>query len=186
MPSITSITLVTGNANKLRELTAIAPVGMKFRNQAVELDEIQSLDLQAIIADKVRRAYAAIGQPVIVEDVAAELASLHGLPGPFVKFFEQKLGRGALHTLSKQPDDRVVIRCLAAYYDGAAMLFGEGTLHGIINAPRGDNGFGFDCVVVPDNQPAGDKRTVAEMTDDEKNAISHRSQAFRSLLAQLG
>lgn len=65
------------------------------------------------------------------------------------------------------------------------MLFGEGIVEGTITAPRGENGFGFDCVVVPDGQPGGAKRTVAEMSDDEKNAISHRAQAMRNLLSQL-
>jgi len=183
----TPITLVTGNPNKLRELTAIAPAGFAFTNQKVELEEIQSLDLRAIVEDKVRRAYDRLKTPVIVEDVSAELASLHGLPGPFIKFFEERLGRGALYTLSKTQNDRLTIRCIAAYYDGQKILYGEGAIEGTVVAPRGQNGFGFDCVLVPDTQPTGDTepRTVAEMTDDEKNAISHRAQALRALITQL-
>ncbi len=179
------ITIVTGNLNKLRELSALAPNDLELTNQALELDEIQSLDLRKIVEDKLRRAYEQVGSAVIVEDVSAGLESLNGLPGPFIKFFEQQLGRGALYKLSKQPDDRVTIRCIAGYFDGAKMVFAEGVVHGTITAPRGENGFGFDCVVVPDGQLSDERRTVAEMTADEKNAISHRGQAFKSLFQQL-
>lgn len=179
------ITLVTGNPNKLRELSDLAPAALGFTSAALDLEEIQSLDLHVILRHKLRQAYAHVGSPVIVEDVAAELASLNGLPGPFVKFFEQQLGRGALYKLSKVADDQVTVRCLAGYYDGQRELFGEGILNGTITAPRGENGFGFDCVVVPDGQPEGVQRTVAEMGPEEKNAISHRGQAFRGLLQQI-
>jgi non-canonical purine NTP pyrophosphatase (RdgB/HAM1 family) len=181
----TPITLVTGNAHKLRELMAIAPDGLDFTSQKLDLDEIQSLDLHEVVEDKVRRAYDALGTPVIVEDVSAGLKSLNGLPGPFIKFFEQQLGRGALYTLSKDPTDRLTIHCIAAYFDGEKLLFGEGTMEGDLVAPRGENGFGFDCVIEPDDQPSDKRRTVAEMSDDEKNTISHRSQAMRDLLVQL-
>jgi non-canonical purine NTP pyrophosphatase (RdgB/HAM1 family) len=124
----------------------------------------------------------------MLEDVSAELASLNGLPGPFIKFFEKQLGRGALYTLSKVENDVVAIRCLAGYYDGEHMLLGEGIVNGTITAPRGENGFGFDCVVVPDGQvlkPGEKERTTAEMSDDKKNAISHRALAFTNLLQQI-
>ncbi len=55
----------------------------------------------------------------------------------------------------------------------------------MITAPRGENGFGFDRVVVPDGQADGQKQTVAETTVDEKNANSHCRQALEDLMAQL-
>ncbi len=181
----TPVVFVTGNQNKLNELVAIAPDVLKFSSQKIDLDEIQSLDLREIVEHKARQAYQLVQQPVMVEDVSAELASLNGLPGPFIKFFEQQLGRGALYSLSKAPNDAIIIRCVAGYFDGQHMLFGEGVVEGIITAPRGENGFGFDCVVIPANQPDGQSRTVAEMSAEEKNAISHRARAFQDLFTQL-
>lgn len=180
-PHDQQVVLVTGNPGKLKELLAIAPAHLNISAQEAGLHEIQSLDLQEIVEFKLREAYRQIGKPVIVEDVSAELASLNGLPGPFVKFFVQQLGRDALYQIQKVPNDAVTIRCLAGYFDGQETLFGEGVVRGHITAPRGEHGFGFDSVVVPD----GGDRTFAEMTTDEKNAISHRGQAFRRLLAQL-
>lgn len=167
---------------------AIAPASWHLTSEKIDLDEIQSLDSQAILEHKLRQAYQTVNKPVIVEDVSAELASLNGLPGPFIKFFEERLGRGALYTLSKVVNDTVTIRCTAGFFDGQDFIFGEGLIEGTVTAPRGDNGFGFDCVVVPAGQTvqAGDlPRTMAEMSADEKNAVSHRAKAFHNLFAQL-
>ena len=180
-----TIVFATGNAGKLKELLKLAPPGMQITSQKVELEEIQSMDVREIVEHKLREAYRQVGKPVIVEDVGAGLASLKGLPGPFMKFFEQRLGRDALYQIQKVPNDSVTIQSIAGFYDGQRMLFGEGIVRGHIAAPRGENGFGFDSVVVPDNQPDGQQRTFAEMTTEEKNAISHRGQALRALLSQL-
>ena len=52
----------------------------------------------------------------------------------------------------------------------------------IIDTPRGERGFGYDPIFVPE----GEERTVAQMSDDEKNAISHRAKALENLLKKLG
>lgn len=180
------ITFLTGNPHKLEELQAIAADSqLTFESRKLDLDEIQSLSLQEVVADKAKRAYEALGVPIIVEDVSAGLQSLNGLPGTFIKFFEQELGRGALYKLSKAENDRITVTCIAAYYNGETMLFGEGIMTGNLVAPRGEQGFGFDSVLVPDNQPDNGRRTVAEMTAEEKNSFSHRAQALRNLIAQL-
>ena len=66
--------------------------------------------------------------------------------------------------------------------DGTEVV-ADGTVEGrIIDAPRGESGFGYDPVFVP---AEGDGRTFAEMSAGEKHAISHRGRALRSLVAQL-
>lgn len=185
-PSNQPIIFATGNANKLKELIVIAADSdLQFSHQQIDIDEIQSLDVQEIVEHKLREAYRQIGKPLIVEDVGAGLDSLNGLPGPFMKFFEQRLGPDALFQIQKVPNDKVTIRCIAGYYDGQRMLFGEGIVEGHITTARGDNGFGFDSVVVPDGQPKGQERTYAQMTNEEKGIIGHRGKALRKLLAQL-
>ncbi|HSX46525.1 MAG TPA: non-canonical purine NTP pyrophosphatase [Patescibacteria group bacterium] len=175
------ITIVTGNAGKLRELEAMAGGQLDFAMQKLELVEIQSLDLEEIVKDKLERAFAQIKTPVIVDDVAAGLDDLEGLPGPFIKFFNDKLGGDSLYQLAGKKEAPVSVRCIAAYYDGKTMLFGDGRLKGTVVAPRGTNGFGFDICIAPE----GETRTMAEMTEQEKMQISHRGRAFRSLLQQL-
>lgn len=178
-----TITLVTGNQGKLHEYEALLPkeTDITFVIHKLDLPEIQSLDLEAIVRDKLLRAFEILHTPVIVEDVSAGLDRLDGLPGPFFKFFEQKLGKHALLTLAKAPGEDVTILCTTGYYDGESMLFGVGEIHGVVVEPRGEGGFGFDPVVVPD----GESRTMAEMSFEDKNQISHRSLAVTSLLRQL-
>jgi len=176
------ITVVTGNPNKLKEIQAIVGGELELVSHSIDLIEIQSLDLQEIVEHKVRAAYDIVKSPVIVEDVSAGLDDLGGLPGPFYKFFREKLGDTILVKLASiAASNRVTIRCLAAYYDGKQVLYGLGEIHGIIVETRGDHGFGFDPVVVPDGQTL----TLAEMTPEAKNQMSHRGQAFKKLFAQL-
>jgi len=178
---MSTITLVTGNPNKLKEIQAIAGSSINLVSQLIDLPEIQSLDLREIIENKVRLAYEIVKGPVIVEDVSAGLDDLEGLPGPFYKFFRDKLGDIILVKLASiSSSNKVTIQCLAAYYNGGEILYGHGEIHGKAVEPRGENGFGFDPVIVPDGQ----KRTMAEMTPNEKNKISHRGQAFRNLFSQ--
>ena len=174
------IYLVTGNPNKLRELQAVFPAGLGLEAVKIDLDEIQSLDPHKIVSHKLQQAYKHLGKPVIVEDVSAELDNLNGLPGPFVKFFEQKLGQDALYKLGGE-GARVKIICTMGFYDGAQEIIVDGILSGTITAPRGNDGFGFDSVVVPD----GYEKTLAELGQSVKNTFSHRYNATMQLAAEL-
>ena len=176
-----AITIVTGNPGKLRELEAVSHGKLKFVMKPLHLTEIQSLDLEEIVKDKLDRAYAELKTPVIVDDVSAGLDQLAGLPGPFIRFFNDKLSEEALYILAGRKEARVTITCMAGYFNGEKMLIGKGTIEGKVVSPRGKNGFGFDVIVMPD----GHSRTMAEMTPEEKMAISHRGRAFRDLIAQL-
>ena len=169
-----TISIVTGNPGKVRELEVMSLGRLKFQMLQLDLPEIQSLDLKEIVTDKLQRAYKEAATPVIVDDVSAELENLNGLPGPFIKFFDQRLDGKALLTLAGEENAKVTIRCVVGYYDGSKMLFGEGSVIGSVVSPRGENGFGFDPIIMPD----GETRTMSEMTAEEKLAISHRGKCF--------
>ncbi len=177
------IYVVTGNAGKMRELQAIFPSSMNLKSQALDLSEIQSLDTEEVVRDKLERAFEIIGRPVIVDDVSAELDHLNGLPGPFIKYFEQSLGKGALWKLVAHTDNHaLLVRCTLGYYDGKTHYITQGEIRGKVVPPRGDHGFGFDFVFVPE----GETLTFAEMPQDHKNKISHRAQAAAKLVQILG
>lgn len=175
------IYMVTGNPGKLRELEAIVPDNLHIQMRPLELDEIQSMDLNKIVRDKLQRAYDQLNAPVMVDDVSAGLDSLGGLPGPFFKFFEEEMGPATLLKLSGKPGAKATITCTAGYYDGSEFIICQGTTKATIVEPRGKNGFGFDQVVLVDGQ----QKTNAEMTADEKNQISHRRKAFDKLFAEI-
>ncbi len=175
------ITLVTGNPGKLAEWQRLFPASIHLQAADVDLDEIQSLDLDRIAVDKAQRAFEHISTPVIVEDVSVGLNDLGGMPGPFIKFFEHTLGLDAIRKLASREGDPVTVVCTVVYYDGTTTLIGRGTVLGQAVSTRGAGGFGFDRNFVPD----GHDKTYGEMSAAEKDAISHRSLAIKDLVGQL-
>ncbi len=136
---------------------------------------------------KARAAAALTGLPAIADDTGLEVDALGGAPGIHAARYS---GPGAtyaanvaklLRELEGVPPGLRTARfrtaCVAAWPDGRE-VHADGVLEGQITAaPRGSNGFGYDPVFVP----AGESRTLAELTDAEKNAISHRAHAVRTL-----
>lgn len=169
---------VTGNPDKLREAQAILGVVLE-RAQLADLHEIQTYDVHAIVENKARQAHAILQCPVMVEDSGLLFEAWNGLPGALVKWFEQSVGcAGMLKMLEGFCNRKAVAQCLVAIYDGQELLIGKGEVTGTVSDRlRGDNGFGWDVLFVPE----GHDRTYAEMTAEEKNAISHRRRAFESL-----
>ena len=176
-----NITIVTGNAGKLAEWQRLMPAEFGLVAQDIDLDEIQTLDMDALIRDKALRAFEVVGTPIIVEDIAAGLDSLGGLPGPFIKFFEKTLGNDALFQLAKDSEEPATVRCAAAYYDGQKFIIVHSAVQGTVVPARGTNGFGFDACFVP----AGQAKTYGEMTSAEKDAVSHRAKAVKLLVNKL-
>ena len=84
-----SITFITGNQKKADYLARY--LGFPIEHIKLDLDEIQSLELQEIVEHKVKQAYAKIKKPVIVEDASLEFTALGRLPGPFIKFFFEEM-----------------------------------------------------------------------------------------------
>lgn len=172
------IFLVTGNPNKLAEWRRQLPADIEIESVDVDLAEIQSIDPEEIMADKARRAYEVVGKPVVVEDVTAGLEKLGGLPGPFIKFFIKSLGGDVLHTLADSDSEPAVVSCTIGYYDGKELMTVRADVKGTVVAPRGGNGFGFDGTFVPEGQSL----TYAEMSDEQKDGVSHRSVAIKKFI----
>jgi len=137
---------------------------------------------------KARAAVAATGLPAIADDTGLEVDALGGAPGVHAARYAGPQARYAdnvaklLRELAGVPPEQRTARfrtvCVAAWPDGCE-ISADGALAGTITeAPRGTNGFGYDPVFVP----AGETRTYAELTDEEKNAISHRARAARALI----
>lgn len=175
------VTLVTSNRGKLVEWQRLFPAEFKLDSADIDLPEIQSMDLIEIIEDKARRAYELVGSPVLVEDVSAGLVKLAGLPGPFIKYFEVHMGKDALFQLADREGDAAIVTCTVAYYDGESMVTAKGITEGTVVPSRGDNGFGFDAVFMPNSST----KTYGEMNAQEKDAVSHRSKAIIKLTQML-
>jgi non-canonical purine NTP pyrophosphatase (RdgB/HAM1 family) len=175
---LTNLVFVTSNLGKLREAEEV--LGVKLDHRALDLVEVQSLNLEEVVRSKAASAYERLGVPVLVEDTSLELAGLGGFPGPLVRWLLASVGPAGICRLAHAfADPRATVRCMACASDGAGEVVGLGVVRGIIGEkPRGRTGFGWDSAFVPDGH---DGRTYAEMDEAEKNAISHRHKAMVAL-----
>jgi len=172
------LVFVTSNLDKLREAEAV--LGRTLEHSRVELPELQTLDLVEAVRGKASAAWKRLGRPVLVEDTGLELAGLGGFPGPLVRWLLASVGpEGICRIANCFEDPRATARCLVCATDGSREVFGEGVVEGTVApSPRGEGGFGWDTAFVPAD---GDGRSYGEMSDEEKNRISHRHKAFVAL-----
>jgi non-canonical purine NTP pyrophosphatase (RdgB/HAM1 family) len=172
------LVFVTSNLGKLREAEAV--LGISLDHRALEIHEVQSLDLEEVVRRKAAVAFARVQRPVIVEDTSLELSGLGGFPGPLVRWLLSSVGPAGICRIAHAFEDAAAtVRCIAMATDGANEASGLGVVSGrIVRAPRGSRGFGWDSTFAPDGHGG---RTYGELDDAEKNAISHRMLAFRNL-----
>ena len=184
--------LATFNLDKLRELRALLDVpGLELTalsdvpGATAPAETGPTLEENARI--KALAALALTGLPAIADDTGLEVDALGGRPGvhaaryagPDASYADNV--RKLLGELAGVADDARGARfrtvCVACWPDGVEMA-AHGMLEGrITRSPHGTNGFGYDPVF----EVEGRGRTLAEMTDDEKNALSHRARAIHRL-----
>ena len=173
---MTELFFITGNVNKFHEIQSFIPT---LKQLDMDLPEIQSLDVKEIVRRKFEYAREYRDAQFIVEDTSLHLKCLHGLPGPFIKWFLQAIGDEGLFQIAKKlGNTKATARTIIGYSAGNRnILFFEGTSEGHLCAPKGTNGFGWDRIFLPD----GETKTFAEMDDAEKQLISMRTVALEKL-----
>ena len=193
--------LATRNAGKLRELRALLRdkvPGLDVDTQVVDAVEAGAPDVvesgttfeeNALL--KARAVAAATGIPAVADDSGLAVDVLGGAPGIFSARWAGRHGDDSanldllLNQLADIPADQRAARfvCAAALaVPGGADVVQRGELKGLLlSEPRGDGGFGYDPVL----QPEGLDRSCAELSPEEKNAISHRAKAFAALLPSI-
>lgn len=183
------IVLATGNAHKLREVQALLEgSGLEI----VGLDEWPNLgevaeDDPTFVGNalqKARHVYAQIGVPTVADDSGIEVRALGWVPGVRSKRWTPEGTDSAnnaklLRELEDKADRMAQYRCAIGLVTASGELTAEGTCTGTIGTePKGSGGFGYDPYFWPDAFPG---QTMAEISLEEKNSISHRAQAFGHL-----
>lgn len=109
----------------------------------------------------------------MVEDISLSFNALGRLPGPFIKWFLHEIGnKGMCRLLDSYSDRSAVARVCIAYCNGDEIKFFDGEVKGrIAEAPRGDDGFGWNCIFIPE----GASKTYAQMNGEETKQFSLRS-----------
>ena len=145
----------------------------------VDLPEIQEVNTEAIAKEKALLAAQLAGGPCLVEDTSLKFHALGGMPGPYIKWFQEKLKSDGLYKILMAYEDKsataicTLAFCSAPHAD--PVLF-TGEIHGTIVEPQqGKGGFGWDSIFVPN----GTSQPFSCMTIEEKNQYSHRGKAVR-------
>lgn len=203
------IVFATGNGGKLREASEILGEGFELVTPAQSgiSEEIPETGktLKANSVQKAQYIWDRCGQPCFADDTGLEVDALGGAPGVYTaryagedKDFNRNMDKllyelSVLETeasmaasvgmkmrpVSRRARFRSVVTLIL---DGERHIF-EGTLEGTIARTRaGNGGFGYDPVFIPDEFP---DRTLAEITEEQKNAISHRGKALRAMAEYL-
>lgn len=193
------ILVASSNAKKLKELRALfADLPTEVVGPEAPLPEVVE-DADTFVGNATKKAQEIArhtGLATIADDSGLEVDALGGAPGVRSARFAADAGRPPEPT-KDEANNRLLrerlagvaergarFRCVLvlAAADGTVLETTEGTVEGtILDTPRGEGGFGYDPLFVP----AGERRTMAELTADEKAALSHRGRAARAMAERL-
>lgn len=187
---IRSLVLATRNEHKVKEMQRLfEPAGFAIEPLPADVDlpPEDGVTFADNALPKALAAAAATGRPAIADDSGIEASALNGAPGVRSARYagadatdEENLVKFEAEV---PPDSRLRYVCALAYVNpetGEERVFFGDCRGRMARERRGSGGFGYDPVFVPD--ATGDNRTMAELTDAEKDAISHRGHAVRALL----
>lgn len=191
----TRLVFATRNAHKLKEVRAMLSdlPGLELvdlDSVGVEGDPPETGDtFEANALQKARWVHALTGLPCVADDSGLEVDALGGAPGVYSKRFSPEQTHEAnnallLSRLEGVTDRRARFRCVLAVVDGEREWTVDGRCEGAIgHGLRGEHGFGYDPLFLPDEAPG---RSLAELSMEDKNRISHRGRAFVALATCLG
>ena len=187
--------VATRNDHKLRELVEIlSGVELVPLPAGVELPPETGETFEANALIKARATHEACGEAAIADDSGISARALGGRPGVRSARFagedatDQENLDLLISELEDEEDRSVAYVCALAHIGAAgAETVVEARCEGtLILEPRGERGFGYDPAFVPADTGPEDDRTMAELSDAEKHAISHRGRAARKLVEALG
>ncbi|BAK54252.1 XTP/dITP diphosphatase [Sulfurisphaera tokodaii] len=175
------VNVITSNENKFKELDSIAKkYNIKLKWINLPKFEVQSDSLEEIVRSSAVIAFNMIRSPLIVEDSGLFIEALNNFPGPYTNYVRRTLGlKGILKLMEGIQNRKAYFMTALCYVDEEVIRVFTGKVVGKISESiRGDKGFGFDPIFIPD----GDERTFGEMNIEEKNKYSHRGKAFEEFI----
>lgn len=198
-PVIDRLVVASGNAGKLKELDRLLkPLGVQVQSQAefgvAPAEEPYDTFLENALT-KARHASLQTGLPALADDSGICVPVLNGDPGVRSARYADPMGGQNQDQLNNQKlvqalagsDDRqayyVAVLVLVMHAHDPLPIIAQGLWFGeVIDQPRGKNGFGYD----PHFWLPTLNATAAELSPEQKNEVSHRGQAMRSLMTQIG
>lgn len=190
--------LATANPDKAREIAEVLESSLPGATIVARPEDVPDVDeTGATLEENARLKAAALaeatGLPAVADDTGLEVDALGGAPGVYSSRFAgahatyadnvAKLVRELDGARADERRARFTTVAIARWPDGREVVARGEVTGRIAETPTGDAGFGYDPLFVPDE---GDGRTFAEMSAEEKHAVSHRGRAFRALAEALG
>lgn len=166
------ITFVTTNQAKVDSLSrTFEPRGVAIKQVAIELPELQVIDLRQIAEYKAHFAYEQLQIPLVVQDAGFFIDAWNGFPGAFVKFALQTLGLEGMLSLVDGRERGCAFRECLTYYDGVRLCSFDATIAGsLAPEPRGERQSESPTQLWKIFVPNGETKTLAEMSDAERDA----------------
>ena len=180
---VMELKVVTSNDGKIKEFKQAFEKTPVFPTKvSVPYPEVQASSLEEVVDFGLDNLKDKIQPPFIIDDAGVFVDGLEGFPGVYSRYVYDTIGlQGILKQMENLEDRQASFKCVLG------LLLEDGTTHKfvgeckgrIIHEMRGDGGFGYDPIFIPD----GFDRTFAELPPEEKNEISHRGRAMQNLLA---
>ena len=190
--ALPQLVCASANPDKVAEIAAILEGVVDLLPRPTDVPNVIE-DAETLPGNARLKAVAigtATGLPAVADDTGLEVDALDGAPGVHAACYAGETATYAdnrarlLRELAGRDDRRARFRtCVLVRWPDGDEVVVDGVCEGSITTEeRGERGFGYDSIFVPDD---ADGRTFAEMTESEKHEISHRGRAFRNLLDEL-
>ncbi|AGO61088.1 non-canonical purine NTP pyrophosphatase [Ferroplasma acidiphilum] len=168
------IKFVTSNSHKYEEAKAL------FKSKNIELswvkmeyEEIQAEDNELICRDSCMKLTEKIDSPFFIDDTGLYIKSLNGFPGPYASYVQSTLGNSRIMEIGAGSEAH--FKTVIGFSMESEIYTFTGILNGhIAKKESGTNKFGYDPIFIPE----GYDKTLAELSTEEKNIISHRGRAL--------
>ncbi|WP_337860296.1 RdgB/HAM1 family non-canonical purine NTP pyrophosphatase [Ferroplasma sp.] len=168
------ITFITSNSHKYNEVEDLfRKNGLELKWLKMKYEEIQADDNETICRDSCIKLNQEIKSPFFIDDTGLYIDSLKGFPGPFASYVQDTLGNSIILKIASGSD--AFFKTVIGFSNGNEIYTFSGILNGKISGREaGSNKFGYDPIFIPE----GYDKTLAELSVDEKNIISHRGRAL--------
>jgi len=175
---MTMLYFVTSNRHKYEEIQKMTRIPIEQKR--LGYPEIQADTLEAVAEFGIEFCYSQLKTPCFIEDSGLFVDALSGFPGVYSSYVFKTLGcEGILKLLGKNKNRKAHFKSVIAYKTEKETTLFTGEVTGYITeTQKGEKGFGFDPLFIPE----GKSKTFAQMDAEEKNLYSHRGKAFKTFI----
>ncbi|MGD2072456.1 MAG: RdgB/HAM1 family non-canonical purine NTP pyrophosphatase [Candidatus Thorarchaeota archaeon] len=173
--------LVTQNRYKIAELQPLFQnFKVTFETTDIEKYEIRSNDVSRVALEAASQAHMTLEKPVVVDDTGLYIKALNGFPGAYAAYVLHTIGKeGILRLMHGVVKRDAIFRTAVSFVDVSQAKIFVGEMEGkIAETAAGEEGFGYDPIFIPEGMDI----TYAQLSFEDKTAISHRTKAFTQFL----